>query len=206
MSVPTHQQAQRLIDHARQITQDVYTFSFELTEENRDKAAQKLNYAKHVLKSLDEMPEKYMSSEDKGEEYLTILYTNLISVRPGLENAINELQECLDQNKYYKNNMISTEEQPTKEDILAKLQENVPDIQLLPGDDASDESDASNSSSSSGYSDESSSDDDSNEEKESNDDDSNEEKESNDHNNSEEKESNGNENDDDKQKTEEIQG
>lgn len=107
-------QAERLIEHARKISQELYKFSVELTEQNREKAQQKLNYGKQVLNSLEQLPTKYFNSPDAGTDFLNIVYINYISVKPNLENALIDLQKRIDENQYFK--LPEDDENTKKED------------------------------------------------------------------------------------------
>lgn len=109
------EQAQRLIDHARKILQELYTFSVELSEQNREKAQQKINYGKQVLNSLEQLPSKYLNSQDAGLDFLNIVYVNYISVKPNLENALNDLQKRIDENKYFKAPEIEDKNEEVKD-------------------------------------------------------------------------------------------
>lgn len=95
-------QAERLIEHARKISQELYKFSVELSEQNREKAQQKINYGKQVLNSLEQLPTKYFNSPDAGSNFLNVVYINYISVKPNLENALIDLQKRIDENQYFK--------------------------------------------------------------------------------------------------------
>lgn len=95
------QQAEKLIEHSRTITSELYKLSIELTEKTRDKAIQKLNYAKHVLTSLENLAQKYLSESNPSQDFLNTIYLNYISVKPQLENAMNDLQKRLDSNEYF---------------------------------------------------------------------------------------------------------
>lgn len=109
------EQAQRLIDHARKILQELYKFSVELSEQNREKAQQKINYGKQVLNSLEQLPSKYLNSQDAGLDFLNIVYVNYISVKPNLENALNDLQKRIDENKYFEAPEIEDKNEEVKD-------------------------------------------------------------------------------------------
>lgn len=114
-------QAERLIDHARKISQELYKFSVELSEQNREKAQQKLKYGKQVLNSLEQLPSKYFNSQGAGSEFLNIIYINYISVKPNLENALIDLEKRIDENQYFK--IPEVEEEINKEEKNKETQE-----------------------------------------------------------------------------------
>jgi hypothetical protein len=91
--------ASRLMEHARDVTAQIRKFTFSLVPEIRSEAAQKLSYGKLVVTSLDKL------IADPGpmntEMARDVLYQIIVSVRPTLLTAIEELQTQLDGESYF---------------------------------------------------------------------------------------------------------
>ncbi|KAH0784974.1 hypothetical protein GPJ56_010920 [Histomonas meleagridis] len=117
------QHTEKLLEHARKITQDLNKLSVEFTSDDREKAEQKLKYAKKVLESVNNLPFK-IGSEGIGVENLTdLVYQCMVSVSPHLSVAIDELEKTLQNNQSVEEPEVEINEEDFIKELEGKMEE-----------------------------------------------------------------------------------
>lgn len=136
IKVNNKEKLRNLIEHARKTAQDIYLNSIELTDESFEEAQKKLKYGKLVLEKISNVPSTSDASGDP--EMADLIYQCIVSVRPSLLNAINDMENRLKQ----KNQDKGEDSEICEEELLRQMKESVGKMvfqdlsnQLIPEDD-----------------------------------------------------------------------
>jgi hypothetical protein len=89
----------RLLEHAREVAGQIRKFTFSLLPEIRTEASQKLSYGKQVVSALDRYIENPGPLTDEASR--DVLYQVMVSARPTLITAIEELEAQLASESYF---------------------------------------------------------------------------------------------------------
>jgi hypothetical protein len=111
--MPGVEQARRLLEHAREITSEIYKFSLELTPDIHEAASRKLAYAKQVLESINKLTLNPDALTDT--DLQDVIFQIIVSIRPNLIVAVDELEKALQNNQYFK---LPASEPRSQADIL----------------------------------------------------------------------------------------
>lgn len=121
MSQGTFEHAEKLVKHARAVTAEIYKFAVVLEEDAVEQATKKLNYGRQVLQSLSKLVENPGSMDVPGMREL--LYDLIISVRPGLITAIDDLAQRIEKSDFLKIPDGTSSPTITEEEALRNLEE-----------------------------------------------------------------------------------
>jgi hypothetical protein len=116
MSCSPESHAARLAEHARDVGIQINKFAITLTPETRTEATQKLSYGKQVLNSLNNLLANPSGVDPD------LLYQVLVSFRPSLIVAIEELDKQLASNEYFQMPDPKPERPKTHQELLAELE------------------------------------------------------------------------------------
>ena len=104
-----------LVNHSRKITQELNQLAFGFTEELREIANQKVQYAEKLSESLSTKAFKATNSNENSKS-IDNFFILMISSKPKLDNAISALKETLTSKPKEKieENLLSIEEIESK--------------------------------------------------------------------------------------------
>lgn len=117
-----------LINHSQELIKELYELVVEIDTFNPIEAEKKIKYSKMVYKKLDEIPVKLAPYFESDPQIIELVFECCASVKPQLENAINDLEEKLKKGPDTSNS-IEHEKVLSMDDVTKAMNEMLETIQ-----------------------------------------------------------------------------